>query len=283
MLTKSITYQKPSLSPPPAHASAVTMEEDVLRYSPLVKTMALRLQARLPDEVSADDLLMAGIIGLMDAVNKYDASRGIPFVVYAKTRIRGAMLDEIRAMDWVPRGVRQKGRHLEKVVRMLEGRLGRYPVDEEIAAELGVTLDEYHNLLCDVKTISFVPEEELMGTTENGESDIQGEHLETPFQLTYRQEIQDYLAAAIATLPEREQRLLGLYYQEDLTMREIGAVLGCTESRICQLHTKIMLKLKSKLAQKLSREDLPAHLAADLKSRVGKNGKRRSAAVAPGF
>ena len=282
MLTKTATYPNPSPATSSVPGAMADQEDQVLRYSPLVKTMAIRLQARLPDEISSDDLFTAGILGLMDAVGKYDASRGIPFTVYARTRIRGAMLDEIRALDWVPRGVRQKARRLEKVARTLECKLGRYPSDDEIAEALELSIEAYQDLLCEVRAISFVPEEVLMGTTDSGECDPQDEHPDTPFQTTYRQEIQAHLAAAITSLPRREQQVLGLYYQEELTMKEIGAVLGCTESRVCQIHSKIMLKLKSKLAQKLTREDLPGYLAPATKTPLGANGKRpvRTAAVA---
>lgn len=280
MLTKPLTYQNPSLPSSAANASAIHREEEIMRYSPLVKTMALRLQARLPEEVSADDLFSAGIIGLMDAITKFDASRGIPFSAYARTRIRGAMLDEIRAMDWVPRGIRQKGRKLENVVRNLEFKLGRYPSDEEIADALDLSTDQYNLLLCEVRSISFVPEDVLLGSQENGESDPRCEHHDTPFQNTYRQEIRTHLTAAIAVLPEREQQVLGLYYQEDLTMKEIGAVLGCTESRICQIHSKIMLKLRTKLARELSKDDLPKHLAVDNQAPGKQNGTGRNRAAA---
>lgn len=280
MYSKTAIYPNPSPATSSVPGAMADQHDQVLRYSPLVKTMAIRLQARLPDEVCSDDLFTAGILGLMDAVGKYDASRGIPFAVYARTRIRGAMLDEIRALDWVPRGVRQKARRLEKVVRMLECKLGRYPSDDEIAAALELTMDAYQDLLCEVRAISFVPEEVLMGTTDSGECDPQDEHPDTPFQTTYRQEIQAHLAAAIASLGQREQQVLGLYYQEDLTMKEIGAVLGCTESRVCQIHSKIMLKLKSKLAQKLTREDLPGYLMKETKTAPGANGKRPVRATA---
>lgn len=280
MYSKTATYSNSSPATASVPGAMADQEDQVLRYSPLVKTMAIRLQARLPDEISSDDLFTAGILGLMDAVGKYDGSRGIPFAAYARTRIRGAMLDEIRALDWVPRGVRQKARRLEKMVRTLECKLGRYPNDDEIAAALDLTIDAYQDLLCEVRAISFVPEEVLMGTTDSGECDPQDEHPDTPFQTTYRQEIQAHLAAAIVSLGQREQQVLGLYYQEELTMKEIGAVLGCTESRVCQIHSKIMLKLKSKLAQKLTREDLPGYLALETKTVHGANGKRPARAAA---
>lgn len=260
MLTKPLPYQNSPYGNPRMDAVGADREEQILRYSGLVKTMALRLQARLPEQVSSDDLFTAGIIGLMDAFGKYDAAKGIPFVAYAKTRIRGAMLDEIRAMDWVPRTLRQKARELEKIGRGLEIKLGRYPHDEELADELGVSLDQYYDLLGELKAVSFLPDEIVPTTTESGESDPQNGQFETPFQNTYRQEIVAHLSQAISTLGEREQQVLSLYYIDELTMKEIGDVIGCTESRICQIHGKVVLKLRARLATQLCEDDLPCRL-----------------------
>ncbi len=257
MLSKAITYQNPSRKPAPG-AIMGDQHEIVLEYSSLVKTMALRLQSRLPDQVCSDDLFTAGIIGLMDAINKFDPTKGIPFPVYAKTRIRGAMLDEIRSMDWVPRAVRQKTKTLESACRDLEQHLGRYPEDEEIAARLNLTMEEYHDLLNEVRSISFLPDQALDVVVENGESDLPGAGYDTPYQQTYRKEIQKLLAQIITTLSEREQQVLALYYQDELTMKEIGAVLGCSESRICQIHSKVILKLRTRLAASVDQDDLPA-------------------------
>lgn len=235
-------------------------EQIILRYSEMVKFMAIRLLARLPDHVSVDDLFSAGIIGLIDAVDKYDAEQGIPFECYAKIRVRGAMLDEIRSMDWIPRSLRQKCNVLEKTCSSLEQRLGRYPSDEEIADELQVDLGEYHRMLDETKGISLLPESIHETSCENKEFSFLATDTDELFQQTYRHEIQKYLAEAIGGLAEKEQLVLSLYYYDELTMKEIGAALGYTESRISQIHTKAVLKLRTRLAKKLTREDLPSYL-----------------------
>lgn len=239
---------------------ATTDEKErlILKHRNLVKHMALRLISRLPDHVSIDDLYGAGIIGLIDAIDKYDVSQGIPFEYYAKIRIRGAMLDEIRAMDWIPRSLRQKGSLLEKTCLTLEQRLGRYPSDEEIAKELKVGIEEYHRLLDETKGISLLPENVHDAICEAKEAAHLASQSDELFVQTYQREIQDMLQEVISALPHKEQLILSLYYHEELTMKEIGAVMGFTESRISQIHTKAILKLRTKLAKRLNRDDLPA-------------------------
>ncbi len=232
-------------------------EQMVLAHSNMVKYMALRLAARLPSNISADDLFNTGIIGLIDAIDKFDESQGIQFETYAKIRVRGAMLDEIRSLDWVPRSLRQKSSQMEKACMALEQRLGYYPSDEEIAAELGVALDEYHKSLDEVKGINLLPEEidEAFIDSKGGcHLATQGDEI---FDSAYCEEIRRCLAEGIAVLPEKEQLVLSLYYYEELTMKEIGAVLGYTESRISQIHTKAILLLRGRLARKLKKDDLP--------------------------
>lgn len=243
-------------------ADRATTEQIIIEHSDLVKHMALRLFSRLPDHVPIDDLISAGIIGLIDAVDKYDSRQGIPFKFYAKIRIRGAMLDEIRSMDWVPRSLRQKSNSLEKTHIELEQRLGRSPSDEEIAAELSVSLGEYHKLLDEIKGISLVPENINETLIEGGESGTLATDSEELFQSAYRREIQQQLAESIKSLSAKEQLVLSLYYYEELTMKEVGVALGYTESRISQIHTKAIIKLRSKLAKKLSAEDLPPYIGS---------------------
>ncbi len=237
-------------------------EQIILDHSDLVKHMALRLFSRLPDHVPIDDLISAGVIGLIDAVDKYDSGQGIPFKFYAKIRIRGAMLDEIRSMDWVPRSLRQKNNSLEKTNVELEQRLGRSPSDEELAAEMGVSMGEYHRLLDEVKGISLLPENINEALLEAGESGSLATDSEELFQYAYRREIQQQLAESIKSLSTKEQLVLSLYYYEELTMKEVGAALGYTESRISQIHTKAIIKLRGKLAKKLSAEDLPPYIGS---------------------
>jgi RNA polymerase sigma factor for flagellar operon FliA len=238
---------------------AIQSEKDraVLEHSDLVKYIALRLISRLPDHISVEDLISAGVLGLIDAIEKYDAGQGIPFEYYAKIRIKGAMLDEIRSMDWVPRSLRQKSTNMEKACVSLEQRLGRDPTEEEIASELNVDLDEFHKLLDEIKGISFLPENIHDVIRENRESHLLCSGSEELFDAAYRKEIRTHLAEAITGLSEKEQLVLSLYYYEELTMKEIGAALGYTESRISQIHTKAVLKLKTKLGRKLKAEDLP--------------------------
>ena len=211
----------------------------------------------MPDHIAVDDLMSAGVLGLIDAIEKYDSSQGIPFEYYAKIRIKGAMLDEIRSMDWVPRSLRQKSSMMEKACVGLEQRLGRDPTEEEIAAELDVEMDEFHKLLDEIKGISFLPENIHDVIRENRESHMLSSGSDDLFDAAYRKEIRDHLAEAITGLSEKEQLVLSLYYYEEATMKEIGAALGYTESRISQIHTKAVLKLKTKLVRRLRAEDLP--------------------------
>lgn len=232
-------------------------EELILKYCDLVKYTALRLLSRLPSSVQFDDLFNAGIIGLMDAIDKFDKDQGIQFQTYAKIRIRGSMLDEIRAMDWIPRSLRQKSSELQKAYAALEKRLGREPADEEMAAELNISLEDYFKLLEESRVISLLPEN--IGST--GLDDCGNLALATEpgivFEHAHKLEIQAHLAEAIASLPNKEQLVLSLYYYEELTMKEIGKVMGYTESRICQIHTKAVIKLRTRLARRLKGEDLP--------------------------
>jgi RNA polymerase sigma factor for flagellar operon FliA len=243
-----------------ASQESMDREEAIIKHSGIVKYMALRLAARLPAHVSADDLINSGMIGLIDAFEKFDPGQGISFSSYAKIRIRGAMLDEIRAMDWVPRSLRQKSNELSKTCLLLEQRLGRAPLDEEIAAELRISCEQLFKLLDEIKGISLVPEDIFDAV---GEGKINGtlpSESDEIFQKTYRAELKKHLAEAISSLSKKEQQLLALYYYEELTMKEIGAVMDYTESRISQIHTKAILKLRSRLARKLKREDLPDRL-----------------------
>lgn len=232
-------------------------EETILRHCDLIKYMALRLASRLPPHVSVDDLFNAGVIGLMDAIDKFDPEQQIQFRTYAKIRIKGAMLDEIRAMDWVPRSLRQKSSLLTKSSASLLEKLGRYPTDEELAAELNLSLSSYHHMLDEIKGISLMPLE-IQEATQDGQGETQlATSGDGPFQAVYREQLRNELAEAIETLPKNEQLILSLYYYDELTMKEIGAIMGYTESRISQLHTKAVLRLRTRLARNLKKEDLP--------------------------
>jgi len=237
-------------------------EQLILQYCDLVKYTALRLRARLPNSVQFDDLFNAGVIGLMDAIDKFDVSLGIRFQTYAKIRIKGAMLDEIRSMDWIPRSFRQKCNELQKVYAGLEQKLRREPTDEELAAELGLSMEEYYRTLEESRPVSLLPDDISNIVQEDNVDHALATESGELFQQTYKRELKAHLSAAIAALPKKEQLVLSLYYYEELTMKEIGKVLGYTESRICQIHTKAVVKLRSRLARLLKKEDLPDDLQA---------------------
>ncbi len=265
-------YQARESAWPPAPDAK---EQVILEHYHLVKYTAYRLAARLPDHVSLEDLFNAGVIGLMDAIQKFDPNQGIPFETYAKIRIRGAMLDEIRSMDWVPRSLRQKSSELERVCNSLEQRLGRFPTDEEITRELGIDMDEYFKLLDSIKGISFIPEDLHDVIQENREARFLASENDALFQEVYRGELQQHLTEAIKSLTEKEQLVLSLYYFEELTMKEVGNVMGYTESRISQIHTKAVLKLRTRLARKLSPEDLPDHIDLNMPLQNGEKKRGR--------
>jgi RNA polymerase sigma factor FliA len=238
-------------------ADPCTKEETILGHLDLVKYLALRMAPRLPGDISVDDLFSAGIIGLMDAIDKFDPSQQIQFKTYAKIRIKGAMLDEIRSLDWIPRSLRQKSTMLGRACEALEEKLGRQPEEEEIAAELNISLDEYFGLLDEIKGISVLPVE-ILDNLDDGQRQSQlAIQSDGPFQNAYRSQIRQKLAEAIGTLSKNEQLVLSLYYYEELTMKEIGVILGFTESRISQIHTQAVLRLRNRLARSFKKEDLP--------------------------
>lgn len=211
----------------------------VMQYSPLVKYVAGRLRSRLPESVDYGDLVSDGIIGLMEAIDRFDPDRGLTFQTFAVPRIRGAMVDALRALDWVPRSVREKVRQVEEAQRRLEGRLGRIPDDEEIAAELDMTVPALRDLYTKVAFTS-------VGTLEDLE-------LADDLSAAATHEIEDDQAKAallrvVGELPERDQVLIALYYFEGLTLAEIGRVLGVSESRVSQLHSRATMVLRTKLA-----------------------------------
>ena len=227
-------------------------EQLIINYSPLVKYVAGRLSSSLPQTVDTADLISYGIFGLIDAIEKYDPDRGIKFETYAIARIKGAIIDELRAMDWVPRSVRARARELETAYITLETRLKRVPEDSEVAEEMGISPRELHDILSKLSYTSIVSFEELWvgGDREdrgNAMSVIEDETADDPVKMFEAEEIKDILASAIERLPERERIVIGLYYYEGLTLKEIGQVLGVTESRVSQLHTKSVLRLRARL------------------------------------
>ncbi|TDO16744.1 MULTISPECIES: RNA polymerase sigma factor FliA [Halomonas] len=214
-------------------------------YLPLVRRQALALQVRLPASIELDDLIQAGTVGLLEAMGRFNTGQGASFATFANQRIRGAMLDELRSRDWLPRSVRRSARAVDETVRRLEQQLGRPPEETEIAAELEMPLADYRRLLNDTNSGQLLPFEELMA--EGGESRLEGRALESPFSRLIDQEKRNLLIQAIEALPEREKLLMALYYQEELNLKEIGAVLGVSESRVCQLHSQAVSRLRAQL------------------------------------
>src|ERR671919_413450 len=229
----------------------------ILHYSPLVKYVAGRVAVGLPANIEQADLISYGIFGLIDAIDKYELTRGIKFETYAISRIRGAIIDELRAIDWVPRSVRFKAREVEKAYTSLENRLKRPPSDAEIADEMGVSIDELNNIYSQLSTVSLVALDELM-TVEGQKGDrlslvetLEDTRATSPIEAFETEEMKGILTDAINRLPEREKIVITLYYYEGLTLAQIGQVLGVTESRICQMHTKAVLALRGKITESI--------------------------------
>ncbi|HET8930865.1 MAG TPA: RNA polymerase sigma factor WhiG [Acidimicrobiales bacterium] len=224
----------------------------ILQYSPLVKYVAGRVAAGLPSSVDQGDLVSCGMFGLVDAIDKFDPERGFRFETYAITRIRGAIMDELRSMDWVPRSVRAKTRRIEEAMAKLEAELHRAPTDAELADQLSVSVDQLQQMLSQISMTGVAALDELLSLgAESGDSVTLGDTIagdsEDPSDVFESVEMRDRLREAVAALPERERMVLGLYYYEGLTLAQIGEVVGVTESRICQIHTKSVLQLRSRL------------------------------------
>lgn len=233
--------------------SSEVRERLIIEYAPLVKTIVGRLRMKLPSHVGQDDLLSAGTIGLLDAIDKFDETKGVEFKSYAEFRIRGAVIDELRSMDWVPRSVRKNEKRLQEAYAKVEKEKMRPAQDEEVAEELKVGIEEFHRLLDQVRGVSILNEEEISDLApQQGAMDskwsmnwaIKGTD---PFQSVRLNEVKKVIADAIERLPKNERTVMTLYYYEELTMKEIGNIMGYTESRVSQLHTKSVLRLKSSL------------------------------------
>ena len=222
----------------------------IMKYAPLVKTIVLRMAAKLPiDAADKEDLINVGIIGLMSALDKYDDKKNVQFETYAHFRIRGAVLDELRKRDWVPRSTRHKDGRLEAAFAALQRQLGRAPQEEEIAEHLGLTIEEYFSYLNEVRSVSVISKEDLppdyLERYEGSEEMQAAAERGNPFKYLTNQELSKGLKKAVAALPEKEKIVLSLYYYEELTMKEIGKVLELTESRVCQIHTQATLRLRA--------------------------------------
>ncbi|MBI2567113.1 MAG: FliA/WhiG family RNA polymerase sigma factor [Candidatus Schekmanbacteria bacterium] len=235
--------------------SLVDRDELILEYAPLVKYVAQRVSSRLPRQVELDDLVCAGVLGLIDAIDKFDPSRGIAFKTYAELRIRGAILDELRDMDWVPRSIRKKRREVEQAYREVEQRLGRPAEDVEVAQELGIPVAELHELLEEVRGLTLGSFQEIgaMGGAEEAGDEgllrfIADPEAEDPVAVCHREQLVELIGQAIDALPEKEREVMLLYYQHELTMKEAGEALNVTESRVSQLHTKAIIRIRKYLA-----------------------------------
>jgi len=230
-------------------------EKLILFYVPLVKYVAGRVSVGLPSNVDFDDLVSYGIFGLVDAVEKFDRSRGVKFETYAVARIRGAVIDGLRSVDWVPRSVRQKARELEQTVAELEATLGRPATDAEVSEALSISVEAYYELLAEVKGISLASLDEVWVGDPDEESKLRyGQMIEDPVSEDPTLRVEDVevkrvLTEAIDQLPERERLVVALYYYEGLTLKEIGEVLGVSESRVSQIHTKAIVRLRGRLGR----------------------------------
>jgi len=229
-------------------------ERLVIAYSPLVKYVAGRMASGLPAHVEEADLISYGLVGLISAIQRFEPERDIKFETYAITRIKGAIIDELRSLDWVPRSVRSRAREIEKANSKLEHRLQRAPTDEEMAGELEMTVDDFQDALLQISNSSVAALDELWTVGDSSGDQVslldtlQDPDAPDPAQVIDATELKDRVADAIARLPEREKLVVALYYYENLTLREIGEVLGVTESRVSQLHTKAVLRLRSRLS-----------------------------------
>jgi RNA polymerase sigma factor FliA len=219
------------------------------QYSPLVRRLAHQMIAKLPANVEVDDLIQVGMIGLSDAMTRFDSEQGVQFETFVTQRIRGAMLDELRGADWMSRGDRRAQRDIETAVHRLEHRLGRSPHESEIAAELGMALVQYQELLGKVRGTAIVHLEDMSG--DDGDADYLDRHVADgdadPLAQLSDRRMREALVAAIEQLPEREKYVMSMYYEQDMNLKEIAAVLGVTESRVCQLHSQSIARLRTKM------------------------------------
>ena len=226
----------------------LSQDEQITKYAPLVKRIAYHMMARLPASVEVDDLIQVGLIGLMDAVGRFDGTQGAQFESYATQRIRGSMLDELREADWLPRHVRQKSRQIEATISKLEQRNGKSPTEHEISAEMGLGIDQYQSMLGDVKCSQLLYYEDF---ADDDSASFLERYLvdgsNDPLAVLEDEGFRGSLVAAIHHLPERERSMMGMYYEQDMNLKEIGVVLGVSESRVCQLHSQAVARLRAQL------------------------------------
>jgi RNA polymerase sigma factor for flagellar operon FliA len=238
--------------------SKIAKDKLLVEYAYLVKYITNRLILNLPSSVDRNDIISSGIMGLIKAVETFDLDRGFKFETYAGHKIRGAILDELRALDWVPRSVRQKSRELQRVYARLENQLGRVPYDDEICEEMKINMKEFEDLLTEVTPTTIISLEEAMPDRRNDAKEIriietiENPGSDNPLKELGFNEMKKILKETIANLPEKEKLVIALYHYEELTLKEIGAVLDITESRVSQIHSKAVIKLRAKLMQKIN-------------------------------
>jgi RNA polymerase sigma factor for flagellar operon FliA len=244
---------------PPSPGEPVTLNSEqeriLLEHLPIVRFLARRIHERLPQHVDIEDLVSAGVVGLMDAFAKFDPAKKVQFRSYAQFRIRGAILDSLRTLDWSPRELRRKGRAVEEAIRVLTARIGRAPGEGEVAAEMSLSLDEYQQLLGDLKGLE-IGTLHLERNEDSGEEElayVPGRPEEDPLFRCLRGELEDRLADAVSHLPDRERLVMTLYYYEEMTMREIGLALGVVESRVSQVHASAVAHLRAALKDLVAR------------------------------
>jgi RNA polymerase sigma factor for flagellar operon FliA len=222
----------------------------IKQYQPLVRRLANHMMVKLPANVQVDDLIQVGLIGLSEALTRYEATQGVQFETFATQRIRGAMLDELRSNDWMSRGSRKSQKEIEQSMRRLEHELGRSPLESEIAADLDMSLEDYQSLLGKVRGTQLVYLEDMSRGGDDEDSFLdrhEGDPEADPLNMLRNQRLREALVAAIKNLPEREQYIMSMYYEQDMNLKEIAAVLDVTESRICQLHSQSIARLRAKM------------------------------------
>ncbi|MDP5057592.1 MAG: RNA polymerase sigma factor FliA [Marinomonas hwangdonensis] len=232
------------------YSKKATLAVDVIveQYGYLVKKIAYHLLARLPDSVDVDDLIQAGMMGLIEAYKRFESTKGASFETYAGIRIRGSIMDEVRKTDWAPRSVRRNGRAVSSAIRELEAKLGRDASDLEVASHMGIKIDEYHEMIHSSLSTQLFSYEEMLDSDTTSLDSVESESHNTPYSLVEEGDFQSQLAKEIDNLPEREKLILSLYYNEELNLKEIGAVLGVSESRVSQIHSQAAMRLRARLS-----------------------------------
>lgn len=228
--------------------AAVSIDAIVDQYGYLVKKIAYHLLARLPDSVDVDDLTQTGMMGLIEAYKRFDSTKGASFETYAGIRIRGSMMDDVRKSDWAPRSVRRNGRAVTAAIKELEAKLGREASDIEISGHMGISIDEYHEIIHSSMSTQLFSYEEMLDSDTSGLESADAENDNSPYSLVEEDGFQSHLAAEIDNLPEKEKLVLSLYYNEELNLKEIGAILGVSESRVSQIHSQAAVRLRARLS-----------------------------------